>query len=312
MVAGSFAGCAREPSPVGEESAAPAVDQSALDPAMADAFRRGANQQSKTIRGTTIVVHRACIGIRRGTDRGKQWVGVDFELQPLGESFQGLDLRAIEARDGTTGDPLGSATLVQRLTDDAHPADDSDPVFAGANKFRGLLVYQVPRNVRTVTLYYDGEPLHANPLPLGHCHVWLPEPRAEVVAMAKRDTDSPAYSGYLLEIECHHWSRMATPRSLVLRCLANDNATLADPDRFIELDDQGQPLESSPANKPLYPDLRRFLVEFWCPRDAVPVDLVAGDEKIHLPTTSTASFSQAALEALAVAPRLQHARHRRE
>ncbi|HWA99589.1 MAG TPA: hypothetical protein VG713_13895 [Pirellulales bacterium] len=306
-------GCARSDNKIDEEHAAPAVDRTALDPAMAEAFRRAAHQQSKTIRGTTIVLHRACENVRM-SDPNKpelKWLGVDFELQPLGEGFEGLDLRAIEARDGTTGKLLATVGSVQRLTDDARPADDADPIFAGSDKFRGMLVYEIPKACRTVNLEYHGEALNSQPMHVENCTVRLPNPSLKAVALAKRDVDKPAYLGYLVEIECHDWSRMATPRTLVLRSLAGDATSQADPDRFIELDENRKPCDSTPGNRPFYPDHRWFLVEFWCPRDAVPVDVLAGTEAALLPTDET-PFPRDLLEALEQAPRLEQARHRRE
>jgi hypothetical protein len=308
------AGCSQRESPIDEESSTPAIGRDELDPAFANTFRRAAKQQSKTIRGTTIVVHRACSNVRL-TDpdaKDQQWVGVDVELQTFSDDFEGLDLREIEVHDGETGQRLAKAATVQRLSDDALPAADDDPIFAGVDKYRGMLVYAVPSETKSVTLYCDGEPLNDTPLPLGACNIVVPQSDIVVLGALRRPADDPTYDAWLVAVECRQWSRMATPGKLALRCLSNNKPWMGEADRFIEVDARQRPIASPTGPQPLYFPHRWFVVEFWCPKGSLLVDLEYNRLTRPLPTTYELELPEETLSELAKAPRLERARHRRE
>jgi hypothetical protein len=305
-------GCGRPQATISEENADSGVEHSTVNPAIADAFRRAADQQSKKIRGTTIVMHRACRDVKPADDGDaeRRWIGVDVELQALSDQFEGLDLRQIDIHDGETGASLGQVAAVQRLSDDATPADNDDPIFAGADKFRGMLVYEVPASAKTVTLYHDGEPLNADPLPLVECKVCLPQPKVVPIGIVRQPASESMYDIYLLAIQCDQWSRMQTPSRMKLRCLTDQKSEIADADRWIEINAQKQPIDSAPGDRPLYPPERWFVIEFWCPKGAVLVDFTWEAKSQPLPKDSGLDLPTTTLEALANAPRLERARHR--
>jgi hypothetical protein len=162
-----------------------------------------------------------------------------------------------------------------------------------------------------VTLFFEGAPLNADPLLLAPCDIQLPQPSLSLLGIAKKATDSPLYDAYVLTVECHEWSRMATPGALVLRCLVEGRAQTADVDRFIEIDDDRRPMDSAPGDRPLYPRQRWFVVEFWTPADALVVDVSWDGTPYSLPKENSLDLPPETLEALAAAPRLERARHRR-
>ncbi|MBS0209752.1 MAG: hypothetical protein JSS27_12450 [Planctomycetes bacterium] len=305
----------------GSQAAAPTSQAKAVDietqpllSVVESAARQNSIFQSYTSGATSLLIRNAYRDVLPATEKPvSRWVGVDVELQSWEPSTSPLELQQIELCDADGLRPLSAPMTIQRLTDLGEPASDDDPIFAGQNRFRCLLMYRVPELPAAVILRTQGSPLNETGLRLQSSTVALPKPDIVPVSWFTRPTSDPRYQSCVALVECHHWSRVAKPGRLKLRCLRNEAGVIAEADAFLEANAQGEPSSPLVAEQPFYVSKRWFLVDFWYPTGAIVVDLIGADQsRAPMPKAMTLELAPGTLEELDATPRFELARHRRD
>jgi hypothetical protein len=208
-----------------------------------------------------------------------------------------LDLDAVHLIDERTKIDYGGRPRVQRLTNQGEPADSQDPIFTGTNNYRCLLVYEVSRNCTHVQLKSGGRLLNVRPLILQPGWPVIPVEHVEplgLMAAGQSDGDDR----YALLVACRNWSRVRTPKDLVLHCLTSHKTTAAKIDGYVELGRDLALVQTELATQPLYIPERWFLIAFHCPHGAQPVEVRLGDRSSNLPVAAELKLSATAFAAL--------------
>lgn len=198
-------------------------------------------------------------------------IAVDVELEvSAGANFDFDDIDVV-----VNGENLGSDPMFQRLTEGGEPADWSDPVFGGSDRYRVLLGYVVPAGATEVTLSYWGTVLTDAPIALDDTGPPTLHRSPEVgvrVADGPRSVDGQDV--YVLEAIATDLPRYHTPFTYDVGCGENGS-----PD-WIAVDERGQ-LPSALDRPPFYPTTSRFFGGLSCPSGTRPTRGGAPIERGH-------------------------------
>ncbi len=119
-------------------------------------------EQSRGLNGVGVKVHR----VYPYSDMGvilEQYhethyaIGVDVEFDIRPREGQRFDPDDLELVDGATGEVLGCAPQIERLSPKGEIRGWNDPMFEGSNRYRILFVYPAPRTATRVCLGYWGQ-----------------------------------------------------------------------------------------------------------------------------------------------------------
>lgn len=234
---------------------------------------------------------------------GTMRIAVDVNWHVLPGQSAGIDLKDIEAIDGTTGTSFGHATRMQRLTDDGQPADEHDPVFIGSPQYRYLLIFEVPSGSTSVRLRHDMDVLTARPSPIENGGPLAELPTLEPLAVFDvGKVEARDRQRLVVLVQCRHWPRGAVPEGCTLIGIRAGRQISVSLAAWDEVTDTRQ-LFRDEQERPYYVDRRWFAIEFWCPTDASMLDLVWHGTPYKVPTPVHEYMPQATLESLAAKAR---------
>jgi hypothetical protein len=226
--------------------------------------------------------------------KGYKLVAADIELPPTDEKF---DLDDIDIFNAETDENYGSDPLLYRLTPTGEFVDDQDPEVVNRREYRGIFIWQVPESVAVVNFGYWGEMLYREPVRLANTGLVAPTRDTRVPALGRGEPEGN-YQKYVAVLEASNWYRVDDPILYTLFSPAGADGTDCDCDRWIEVDASLLPIARTVDELPYVVPKRRFLVEYWCPKDVVPAQLNFLGSKSPLPPVVAVAIPASTLEAL--------------
>jgi hypothetical protein len=278
---------------------------------LAAALRENAQLQSKGLKAASTEVHRAYVynddnGYFDSIDLGDGFriIAVDVTFRNYADGF---DLDDVDIIDADTGENFGSDPHLEGIVGDGELADIDDPdVWAGPDRVRVLLVYAPPKSTSRIKLGYWGDILTPDPISLAPGGRQIAKDSITSVVCWKEGSAGSDYDRYVGVLAVRSWYRNRLPDYANLKC---DSEIYGDLDRFIEIDEDGNPVTAELTARPYLIERRRFLLEFWVPTGQTPVSFNYWGEEhsVRLERTAVAATTMAALDG---APINGLARHR--
>jgi hypothetical protein len=277
-----------------------------LAPEVLDALKRVGDIQSHSRTGAAVIVRRAYDDVSAPTLPKPDFktIAIDVEFQIPAGAVKGLDLdlTAIELLDGKSETHYGHGAKVQRLTENGEPAANDDPVFAGKQSYRCLLMYEVPKSTESIRLSYLGEMLTPRPATLAKGCPKIPHERVEALALSKLpEQKGNGQDRYLVLLATFNASRVDSPFGSSLRCLSREGAVPANLAGYVEVDDKYQVVTKRLSSRPFFAEKRLFLAEYRCPLGANVLDLKWHDKPESLPVPGELELPHSTLAELAAA-----------
>lgn len=181
-------------------------------------------------------------------------VAVDLEVE---ERAAGLfDPRQLTADGGR------APALMLRLTATGQPADARDPVFDGEAGVRLLILVAQPLARGEVEVAYAGRRIASAAIEPDGPRLPFASARPLAAAVGGR-APLEGHTTLRVLVEARDWSRVADPRRLALTYWLAGVEQRADPDHWIELDQEMRPIAPAVAERPFIVPVRRFAIEYW-------------------------------------------------
>jgi hypothetical protein len=195
-----------------------------------------------------------------------------------------FDPNDLEVIDVDTGQGLVRAQAVLPLTADGRLADPRDPVFADADKLRLIVVHAVTAGPRRVQLRHGGRDL-GEPAPIEEGGPAFEPPSIEPLSHAAAGAAPlDGYQRHRVLLEMRNWTRMDDPSSSKLAYSLLGVEKIADPDKWLEVDDGLRPASGSLERMPTLVPRRRFVVEYWLREGGKVIGLDEVSRQIPLPS----------------------------
>ncbi len=220
-------------------------------------------------------------------------------IPPVAERITGLRLVAVQldVRDqlgGTFGGGqvtvAGQApALMIHLTATGDPADPRDPAIAGQDHVGLLLVYVLRSALDRVEVHHRGRPIGTAPVAPAGPRIPLASHRAIAQAPAG-PAPLDGFRRHRVLVEARDWPRVATPRGLALGYRVAGSERQADPDRWIEVDEELHAIGVALSERPLVVPVRRFVLEYWLVEGGTPL---LPPEPLALPPDAEAALARA-------------------
>ncbi len=249
-----------------------------------NALRENANLQSQGLKSATIDVHKAYIYNDQNGYFDEANLGKEFQIIAVDVTFKnyapGFDLDDIDLIDADTDDNFGSDPHLEGIVGDGALADIDDPdVWKTPKTVRVLLAYGPPKTTSRIKLSYWGDVITPNAIDLTGTGPQIAKSSIVSSVCWKEGPADDNYDRYLVVLTVQNWYRSKLPEYANLKCNSGINGDL---DRFIEIDDDGKPIPRILKGRPYLLTKRRFLLDFWVPKDKIPSSFLYWGESLPL------------------------------